>query len=360
VSEDLLLYAQLGYAQHISRLVAGGVDPDWRREDGVTTLMIAALTGRDAIMEALIDAGATVDLRAPDGTTALLAATAFAQTTRETSGIELLLARGADPNLANVEGNTALMMSARHGLVTAIVALLHAGAATDMQNRYGSTALMQAARGHLIESARVLLRAGADPARVDESGRSARDYAREAGAPLPDLAAMLAPPPAPASARGGPPPASVPPPAQGTSRFEHDHFVLTLIGSWHGVPLALDAVRVVEASGARRIDVEVERLDVELAEGDRHDAVAIRVGELSTAISGEVGPCRFSEVRFAEASGALQARFHAVATGVFFALCLYATPRKVVTLRYRDDRPGLGEEARGRQAGECVATFVVR
>ena len=48
MSEDLLLYAQLGYADHIKRLVKEGVDPDWRREDGVTTLMITALTGRVA------------------------------------------------------------------------------------------------------------------------------------------------------------------------------------------------------------------------------------------------------------------------------------------------------------------------
>src|SRR4051794_1328836 len=124
MSEDLLLYAQLGYAEHISRLVAEGTDPDWRREDGVTTLMIASLTGRIEIMEALIDAGATIDLQAPDGMTALLAATAFARTTREIAGIEVLLSRGADPNVANAEGNDPLMMTARHGLVDAVIVLL--------------------------------------------------------------------------------------------------------------------------------------------------------------------------------------------------------------------------------------------
>ena len=148
MSEDLLLYAQLGYAEHISRLVAEGTDPDWRREDGVTTFMIAALTGRVEVMEALIAAGATVDLQAPDGMTAMLAATAFARTTREIAGVELLLARGANPKLANTEGNDALMMTARHGLVDGVIVLLRAGADPKRANRFGTTALMQAARGH--------------------------------------------------------------------------------------------------------------------------------------------------------------------------------------------------------------------
>ena len=69
MSEDLLFYAQLGYADHITRLVAEGIDPDWRREDGVTTLMIASLTGRVEIICALVESGASIDLQAPDGMT---------------------------------------------------------------------------------------------------------------------------------------------------------------------------------------------------------------------------------------------------------------------------------------------------
>src|SRR5690606_33669437 len=148
MSEDLLFYAQLGRADHISRLVAEGADPDWRREDGVTTLMMAAMTGRLEVMASLLDSGATIDLQAPDGTTALLAACTFARTTREIAGVELLVGRGAKPNLANAEGNDALMLCARHGLVEAVIVLLRAGADPLHTNRYGTTALMQAARGH--------------------------------------------------------------------------------------------------------------------------------------------------------------------------------------------------------------------
>ena len=353
MSEDLLLYAQLGYAEHISRLVAEGTDPDWRREDGVTTLMIAALTGRVSIMEALIGAGATVDLQAPDGMTALLAATAFARTTREIAGIELLLARGADPNLANVEGNDALMMTARHGLVDAVIVLLKAGADPKRANRYGTTALMQAARGHLVETVRILIRAGADPMLKDESGRTAANYALELGKPPPELVAALAPGELGRSA-------SLP---RQACRFDKQEFRLKLIGSWSESSETEDTIEILETTGERQIIVNVTHLPTELDADERHDAIARRVKEQMGQLRAEVGDrCRFSEVRFVEAGDTIQARFNGVGEGTdaFFAVCVYAAPLKFVTMTYRDFRPNLSEEARGRQASESVASFRVK
>jgi hypothetical protein len=353
MSEDLLLYAQLGYAEHISRLVADGIDPDWRREDGVTTLMIAALTGRVEIMDALITAGATVDLRAPDGMTALLAATAFARTTREIRGIELLLARGADPNLANTEGNDPLMMTARHGLVDGVIVLLEAGADPTRANRHGTTALMQAARGHLVETARILLRAGADPTQKDEGGLTASRYARELGDPPTELLAVLAP-----SELGSA--ASVP---RQVCRFDKPDFRLKLIGSWAESSETADTVEILETTGERQIVVSVTHLPMELDADERHDAIARRVDEHMAQLREDGGAgCRFSEVRSAEASDAIQVRFNGAAESgeAFFAVCVYAAPLKFVTLMYRDFRPNLTEEARGRQASESVASFRVK
>ncbi len=353
MSEDLLLYAQLGYAEHIARLVSEGADPDWRREDGVTTLMIAALTGRVEIMEALLDAGASIDLQAPDGMTALLAATAFARTTREIAGIELLLARGADPTLGNAEGNDPLMMAARHGLVEAAIALLRAGGDPTRANRYGTTALMQAARGHLVETVRVLIRAGADPAQRDERGLSAIKYAHELGTPPTEVAAALLP------AELG----SVPSSTRNVCKFERDDFKLKLIGSWHESSEDEGVLEIVETTGERQIVVAVIHLPAELDADERHDAIARRVKEHMQSLREEVGnACKFSEVRFAEASDAIQARFNGLGESneAFFAVCVYAAPLKFVTLSYRDFRPSLTEEARGRQAGECVASFRVK
>lgn len=353
MSEDLLFYAQLGYAEHISRLVAGGTDPDWRREDGVTTLMIAALTGRIAIMEALIDAGATVDLQAPDGMTALLAATAFARTTRDIAGVELLLVRGANPNLANNEGNDPLMMTARHGLIDAVIVLLKAGADPKRTNRFGTTALMQAARGHLVETARALVRAGADPAQADDHGLTAAKYALELGPPPRELEDVLAP-----SELGGA--ASMP---RQVCRFDKADFRLKLLGSWAERSADAESVDIVETTGEREILVAVTRLRAVLDADERHEAIERRVKERMASLRGHGGAgCRFSEVRIAEASDAVQARFNAMGEGdvAFFAVCVYAAPLKFVTLTYRDFRPNLSEEARGRQAGESVASFRVK
>ncbi len=352
MSEDLLLYAQLGYADHIARLVAEGADPDWRREDGVTTLMIASLTGRLEIIEALVNAGASIDLQAPDGMTALLAATAFARTTRDIAAMELLLNLGADPKIANAEGNDALMMAARHGLVEAVIVLLNAGADPKRANRYGTTALMQAARGHLVETVRELLRAGADRSQVDERGLSAARYAREVGEPPAELTGLLAP-----SALGATTELS-----RRVSKFDRPDFKIALLGAWtesesNGV------WEFTETTGERQIFVSVTHLPAELDADERHDALKRRIEEQIGGLREEGGSdTHFSEVRFAEARDAIQARFNGLtkAGDLFFAVCVYAAPSKFVTLAYKDFRPNLPEDSRGRQASESVATFRVK
>ncbi|AKU98087.1 Ankyrin repeat protein [Labilithrix luteola] len=345
MSEDLLLHAQLGNADHIRHLVEGGVDPNWRREDGVTTLMIAALTGRLTIIEALIDAGATVDLRAPDGMTALLAATAYAHTTRDWSGIELLLSKGADPTLANSEGNDALMMAARHGLVEAVIALLKRGADPNRKNRYGTTSLMQAARGHLVETARVLLRAGADRTLTDERGLTASTYAREIGRPPEELAALLAP-----SGQGDVNSRQV-------SKFSHDDFRISLLGAWSENATSA-GWEFIDVSGQRQIDVCVTLLDEPLDDDEREQDLAARMREHRASLRAtSPSKWRFSEARLVQANDATQARFHGSCSDVFAAVCVYVAPTKTVALTYRDFRPNLEEEARGRQATESVASF---
>jgi len=351
MSEDLLLYAQLGYVDHIARLVAGGVNPDWRREDGVTTLMMAGMTGRIEVITALVDCGATIDLQAPDGLTALLAACAFARTTRDIGGIETLLARGANPSLANAEGNDPLMMCARHGLVEAVVTLLNAGADPRAANRFGTTALMQAARGHLVETVRVLLGAGADLAKTDESGITASRYARELGKPPPELVALLAPSDLSASTEL----------SRRVSKFDKDDFKISLLGSWNETDE--EGFAFLETTGERQITISVTRLPAKLDPDERQDAISRRVKKHMAQLREEAGDdCQFSSVHSAEARGAIQARFSAVGktNDLFAAVCVYAAPLKFVTLTYRDFRPNLPQDVRGRQASESVSSFRVK
>ena len=353
MSEDLLLYAQLGRADRIAKLVAEGVDPDWRREDGVTTLMMAAMTGRLEVMTSLVDCGATVDLQAPDGTTALLAACAYARTTRDIAAIELLLSLGSNPNLANTEGNDALMLCARHGLFDGVMALLKAGADPNRTNRYGTTALMQAARGHLVETVRVLVRAGADRGKIDANGLSANRYANELGPPPPELGAMLAPRELGALEL-----------AESVSRFDRPEFKIKLIGSWNESTDDEQGDYVyLEVTGERQITITTVNLPEELDPDERQDAIARNVGIHKQRTRAEANAdCKFTEVRFLEAGQTTQARWSAMSEDgqLFVASCIYAAPTRFVTLSYHDYRPNLTEETRGRQAGECVAKFRVK
>lgn len=351
MSEDLLLYAQLGRADRIARLVADGADPDWRREDGVTTLMMAAMTGRLEVMTSLLDVGASIDLQSPDGTTALLAACAYARTTRDIAGLELLLARGADPNLGNTEGNDALMLCARHGLVEGVIALLKAGAKPTQKNRYGTTALMQAARGHLVETVRVLLKAGADRGQLDEGGLNASRYAYEVGPPPPELASMLAP-----SDLGS---LDL---SRSVSRFDRPEFRIKLLGSWNETENEGE-YEYLETTGERQIVISIVNLPEELDGDERQDAIARNVVQHKQRTRSEAtSECRFSEVRFLEADSTTQARWSATSEDgqLFVATCIYATPLRFVTLSYQDFRPNLSDETRGRQAGESVMKFRVK
>jgi hypothetical protein len=238
--------------------------------------------------------------------------------------------------------------------VDAVILLLEKGADPKRANRYGTTALMQAARGHLVETVRVLLRAGADRAQVDENGLSAAKYARVVGEPPAELAVLLA------LSELGVPSTDL---SREASKFGHDDFRIKLLGSWHEAEIDAQTFEYLETTGERKIDVHVTHLPAELDPDEQKDAISRRVKEHMAQIRVEAkGDCRFSEVRLAEARDAIQARFNATAeTGdLFVAVCVYAAPLKFVTLSYRDFRPNLGEESRGRQASEAVASFRVK
>jgi ankyrin repeat protein len=75
----------------------------------------------------------------------------------------LLLAAGANPNLANDEGQTALIIAATHGHCDVAELLLEKGANPDMQNNDRWTALMAAVYSNHNNIALKLIEAGATP-----------------------------------------------------------------------------------------------------------------------------------------------------------------------------------------------------
>ena len=129
----------------------------------VTNVATAARVADLGAVRAQLAAGADVNLPQSDGTTALLWATYHASPEM----ISVLLKAGADPNVANQFGVTPLLQASRYGDAATIRTLLAAGATPSRAERDGETPLMAAARTGDVVSIQLLLDAGADVNAVD-------------------------------------------------------------------------------------------------------------------------------------------------------------------------------------------------
>lgn len=141
-------------------------------------LFDAARLGRIDVLPALLIAGADIEVYDAKGYTALILASYNGQA----DATELLLKHGARPDAPDrVRGNTALMGVAFKGYGGIAERLLNAGADPHLTNEAGQTALMMAAMfGHsgIVD---LLLEAGADPLAIDAAGNSAWSVARGQG-----------------------------------------------------------------------------------------------------------------------------------------------------------------------------------
>jgi ankyrin repeat protein len=104
---------------------------------------------------------------------------------RDLTWLSFLLGKGANPNLADKKGVTPLMLATQLGFAEGVQVLASGGARVDVANDAGETPLISAVHRRDVTLMRILLKAGADPDRTDNSGRSARDYAKlDAGSAL--------------------------------------------------------------------------------------------------------------------------------------------------------------------------------
>ena len=97
---------------------------------------------------------------------------------RDNIWVGFLLQKGANPNIADKEGVTPLMLATQLRFVDGVRTLLAKKAKVDETNKQGETALIRAVQLRDSELVRLLLANGADPDRTDSlAGKSARDYA---------------------------------------------------------------------------------------------------------------------------------------------------------------------------------------
>src|SRR5688572_9901450 len=119
----------------------------------------AAMKRNNAEVRRLVQGGADVNLRQADGATALHWAAYYGD-----AGLALLLLEaGADASAANREGSTPMWLAASQGDTSMISALLDAGADANEKLPLGRRPLMLAARSGHVDAVRALLARGADP-----------------------------------------------------------------------------------------------------------------------------------------------------------------------------------------------------
>jgi hypothetical protein len=153
---------------------------------GRTELWWAARDGRRAEVERLLARGDDPDAADVDGETALHAAARGGHV----EVVEALLAGGADSTATDRYRTTPLHVAVEYSQLAVTRALLSRGADANARNLFGASPLHQAALQGDRELGALLLDHGADPGAVDDEARTPREHATRAGHPA--FAAWLA------------------------------------------------------------------------------------------------------------------------------------------------------------------------
>jgi uncharacterized protein len=169
-------------AARVAMLLESGADPNAIKEgwQGLRPLHAAIFEleygGGLDVVALLLERGADVNgWNTGGGVNPLLAAV----TENQRAAVELLLKAGADPNVVDDEGDSALRCCAIAGYAEVASLLLAAGAVKTIDEWggvSGDTALGLAAARLDLPMIRMLLDAGADPEAWDDYGWPARDH----------------------------------------------------------------------------------------------------------------------------------------------------------------------------------------
>jgi len=165
----LIWAVDAGSLAAVTHLLDAGVDANIGMGPGIP-LHLAAYNGDAAMVELLLDHGASVDVARKDGATALFRAVSYPEgskattpmTTDRLAAISTLVNRGANVNVRGFLGDTPLHQAASHGYTRAIVFLIDHGADANARNDSGSTPLHAAAMQGRTDAVGTLISKGAN------------------------------------------------------------------------------------------------------------------------------------------------------------------------------------------------------
>ena len=166
----------------VNFLIDNDADIDIPNNNGSTVLKWAAEFGNVEMTQIYIDNHADVNVQSNDGNTPLILAAKKGDTDNYLKVAELLIAHKADINAQNkYEGRSPLIAAVVNRQIKTVEWLLKHGAEPNLRNNRGGTALSIAAQLGFVDIAQLLLANGADPTLKNSRGKTPLDIAEEIG-----------------------------------------------------------------------------------------------------------------------------------------------------------------------------------
>uniref|UniRef100_A0A8D0GQK8 Ion transport domain-containing protein n=1 Tax=Sphenodon punctatus TaxID=8508 RepID=A0A8D0GQK8_SPHPU len=151
----LHMAAKRGHAAVVKALLQKGTEVDARTKDDYTALHVAAQYCKPLVVQTLLGFGAQVQLKGGKAQETPLHIAARIEEGEKVA--EMLLKSGADVNVEQENGETAMLIAARHGNLQMITALIEEGGELAWQSKAGECPLHIAVRHCHLHVAREIL-----------------------------------------------------------------------------------------------------------------------------------------------------------------------------------------------------------